>query len=136
MAKGPLYGVAIVNDETVIAAGAIPIYRAVCRSAIDATTQGRTCILPAAATTPYFGASNNLIAAAIGDQVHIITEGRAIGTANAAITRGQYLIMDANGKLGPSAAADKEQIVGVAEEAAAADGDFFTYTIRPFTLSI
>lgn len=133
MAKGPLYGVVPIQDEVIIAGvGGIPAYRAVCRGPIDATTQGRTGILPAAATTPFFGASNNLIDAVAGDDVHIIMEGRAIGTANAAIARGDKLIMDVNGRLGPAADAVGEQQVGVAEEDAAALGDRFTYEIRVF----
>lgn len=135
MAKGPLYGVNIIADEYAIANGAIPVYRAVCRDAVDATTQGRTCLLPASATTPFFGAANNLIAAASGDQVHVIKAGRAIGTAGAAVSRGAMLKLTTAGKL-VTASADKEQVVGIAEEDAGADGDFFTYTIRVFTLSV
>lgn len=136
MAKGPLYGTVPIRSEVVIAAGTIPAYRATMRGAIHTATQGKTAQLPTSAIVPFFGASNNLIQAIAGDDVHIIMEGQAIGTANAAITRGAYLIMDVNGKLGPATLADNEQIVGIAEEAAAADGDFFTYTIRCFTLSV
>lgn len=132
MANGPIYGVIPIQHETVIAHNAIPIYRATTRSTVDPTTKGKRAKLPAAATDAFFGASNNLIAAADGDLVHIIQQGRAIGTANAAITRGQYLIMDASGKLGPATLVAGEQIIGIAEEDAAADGDFFAYTIRVF----
>ncbi len=132
MAKGPLYGVVPIQDEVVIAAGAIPAYRAVMRGAIDAVTQGRTAQLPTAATSAFFGASNNVIDAIAGDDVHIIMQGRAIGTANAAIARGDKLIMDVNGRLGPAADAIGEQQVGVAEEAAAVLGDRFAYQIRVF----
>jgi hypothetical protein len=132
MSKGPIYGAVPIMHETVIAAAAIPQYRATMRGAIDTTTQGKTAQLPTAATSAYFGASNNLIDAVAGDLVHIIQQGRAIGTANAAILRGEKLIMDVNGRLGPAADAVGEQQVGVAEEAAAALGDFFAYTIRVF----
>jgi hypothetical protein len=126
MAKGPLYGTVPIRSEVVIAVGAIPPYRATMRGAINATTQGKTAQLPTSAIVPFFGASNNLIAAVAGDD----------GTANAPILRGAYLIMDVNGKLGPATLADNEQIIGVAEEAAAADGDFFAYTIGVFTLVV
>ena len=132
MAKGPLYGVVPIQSEVAIAAAAIPAYRVVMRGAIDATTQGRTAQLPTAATSPFYGASNNVIAAVAGDDVHIIQQGRAIGTANAAIARGAKLITDVNGKLGTALDVVGEQHIGIAEEAAAVDGDFFSYEIRPY----
>jgi hypothetical protein len=121
-----------IRHQTVIAAGAIPQYRAVMRGAVDPTTQGKTAQLPTAVSSPFFAASNNLIDAVAGDLVHVIQEGQAIGTANAAILRGQELVMDVNGRLGPAAGAPPEQVVGVAEEPAAALGDFFSYTIRVY----
>ena len=132
MAKGPLYGVVPIQHTTVIAAGSIPAYRVVTRGAVNATTQGQTAQLPVAATTPFFGASNNLIDAVAGDQVHIIQTGRAIGTANIAIARGDKLITDVNGKLGPALDVVGEQHIGIASESAGADGDRFTYEIRPY----
>lgn len=135
MAKGPLYGAVPIQSQIVQAAAAIPAYRATMRGAVNATTQGKTAQVTAASTSAFFGASNNPIAAVLGDDVQIIQLGQAIGTANAAVARGDYLTPDATGKLGPTVA-DKAQVVGVAEEAAAADGDFFSYTIRCFTLSI
>lgn len=132
MAKGPLYGVVPIQSEVVQAAAAIPVYRVVMRATIDPVTQGRRAQLPVGATSPFFGASNNLIAAVAGDDVHIIQQGRAIGTANAAIVRGDKLITDVNGKLGPAADVVGEQHIGIAEEAAAVDGDFFSYEIRPY----
>lgn len=132
MAKGPLYGAVPIQHEVVQAAGAIPPYRVTMRGNINTTTQGRTAQLPTGATAPFFGASNNLIAAVLGDDVHIIQQGRAIGTANAAIARGDKLITDVFGKLGPALDVVGEQHIGIAEEAAALDGDFFSYEIRPY----
>jgi hypothetical protein len=102
------------------------------RGAVDVTTNGKTAQLPTLASTPFFGASNNKADAAAGDQLHIIQMGQAIGTANAAITRGQELIMIAvTGKLAPATGVPPEQIVGVAEENASAN-EFFAYTIRVY----
>lgn len=137
MAKGPLYGAVPIRHETVIAGDTFPPYRAVVRGAINTATQGKTAEFPAAATDAFFGAGNNLLEVPEGGDLHIIMEGQAIGTAGAAITRGQYLIMEAaTGKLLPATMADNEQIVGIAEEAAAAEDDYFAYTIRCFTLVV
>ena len=132
MAKGPLYGALPILHETVIAESAIPKYRCTMRGAIDTATQGKTAKLPTGATAPFFGVNNNLIDAAAGEGIHLIITGRAIGTANAAITRGQRLIMDVNGRLGPAADVVAEQVIGIAEEAAAALDDLFSFTITNY----
>ena len=85
MANGPLYGVIPTQSMYAIATGAIPSYRVVVRDVVDASTNGITAKLPAAATDPILGVANNGIAAVAGDQVHVIKEGRAWGVANAAL---------------------------------------------------
>jgi hypothetical protein len=132
MANGPLYGIVPTQSMYAIATGAIPSYRVVVRDVVDASTNGITAKLPAAATDPILGVANNGIAAVAGDQVHVIQEGRAWGVANAAIARGDRLITDVDGRLGPALNVVGEQHIGIAEEAAGALGDIFAFQLRPY----
>ena len=124
MAQGPLLGFIPIWQEDVVCDGAVPANRVVMRSTLESGTNAKRAKLPTSATAVFYGISNNRIDAASGDTIPIIIHGRAWGTAAAAITRGQRLITDVNGKLSPALDAVGEQVIGVAEEDAATDAIF------------
>ena len=83
----------------------------------------------AAADTAKLVGVNGRSAAASGDTVDVAVAGIAQVEAGAAVTRGDLVTADANGKATPTAAAGK-RVVGVAMASAVA-GDIFDVLLSP-----
>src|SRR3954470_23617283 len=80
-----------------------------------------------------------LASANANDPVAIVESGEVIAIADAAINRGDYVMINAvTGQLAPvgAVAGTNYHVVGVALEAAAAQGDEFLLQVNPFQVQV
>ena len=91
-------------------------------------TYGNDVVLSSAATDVHVGVLQNTPAAGEAATVQFLGTTKVV--AGAAIARGAYVSADASGKAA-SNTTDKENAIGMALEAAAADGDIIEVLLAP-----
>lgn len=101
--------------------------------AVIAGTAAKQVQLPTAAGERAIGVTGSKTAA-VGEPISVVEQGELVAIAGGAITRGDYVqVGGTNGRLtvAAPAAGVNAQVVGMALEAAAADGDKFLLLVAP-----